>query len=187
MFLSLGGLVDASVGCAPGCSNHSTRSARPDELLVDGVSTGARARYRRCCMVTEGPAEVLHGRREEREALDRLLEAVRGGQSRVLVVSGEAGGWQDGAVGVCDRLRVGVPGDAGGRCGVGDGARVRGVAAVVRADAGSPGPASWPSAGCARGGVRAAGGGRAGSVSGGVGGAEPVGGGGRGAAASVCG
>jgi DNA-binding CsgD family transcriptional regulator len=42
-------------------------------------------------MVTEGPAEVLHGRRSEREALDELLEAVRGGQSRVLVVSGEPG------------------------------------------------------------------------------------------------
>jgi DNA-binding CsgD family transcriptional regulator len=42
-------------------------------------------------MVTEGPAEVLHGRRGEREALERLLEAVRGGQSRVLVVSGEPG------------------------------------------------------------------------------------------------
>src|SRR5437764_2903351 len=42
-------------------------------------------------MVTEGPAKVLHGRRSEREALDGLLEAVRGGQSRVLVVSGEAG------------------------------------------------------------------------------------------------
>jgi DNA-binding CsgD family transcriptional regulator len=42
-------------------------------------------------MVTEGPAEVLHGRRVEREALDRLLAAVRGGQSRVLVVRGEAG------------------------------------------------------------------------------------------------
>ncbi len=42
-------------------------------------------------MVTDGPAEVLHGRREEREALERLLEAVRGGQSRVLVVSGEPG------------------------------------------------------------------------------------------------
>ncbi len=42
-------------------------------------------------MVIEGPAEVLHGRREEREALERLLEAVRGGQSRVLVVSGEPG------------------------------------------------------------------------------------------------
>jgi DNA-binding CsgD family transcriptional regulator len=42
-------------------------------------------------MVTEGPAKVLHGRRVEREVLDRLLEAVRGGQSRVLVVCGEAG------------------------------------------------------------------------------------------------
>jgi DNA-binding CsgD family transcriptional regulator len=42
-------------------------------------------------MVTEGPAHVFHGRRVEREALDRLLEAVRGGQSRVLVVSGEPG------------------------------------------------------------------------------------------------
>jgi DNA-binding CsgD family transcriptional regulator len=42
-------------------------------------------------MVTEGPAKVLHGRRSEREALKRLLEGVRGGQSRVLVVSGEAG------------------------------------------------------------------------------------------------
>jgi hypothetical protein len=42
-------------------------------------------------MVTGGPAEVLHGRRDEREALERLLEAVRGGQSRVLVVSGEPG------------------------------------------------------------------------------------------------
>jgi DNA-binding CsgD family transcriptional regulator len=42
-------------------------------------------------MVTEGPAEVLHDRRVEREALARLLEAVRGGQSRVLVVRGEPG------------------------------------------------------------------------------------------------
>src|SRR3954453_8874985 len=43
-------------------------------------------------MVTEGPAEVLHDRRGEREVLDRLLAAVRGGQSRVLVGSGEGGG-----------------------------------------------------------------------------------------------
>src|SRR5262245_35189808 len=33
----------------------------------------------------------LHGRRSECEALDRLLEDVRGGQSRVLVLRGEAG------------------------------------------------------------------------------------------------
>src|SRR3954447_18394695 len=42
-------------------------------------------------MVTEGPAQVLHGRRSEREALERLLAAVRGGQSRGLVVGGEPG------------------------------------------------------------------------------------------------
>ena len=42
-------------------------------------------------MVTEGPAGGLHGRRVEREVLDRLLAAVSGGQSRVLVVSGEPG------------------------------------------------------------------------------------------------
>src|SRR3954466_3973206 len=42
-------------------------------------------------MVTEGPAEVFHDRRSERDELDRRLAAVRGGQSRVLVVSGEPG------------------------------------------------------------------------------------------------
>ncbi len=42
-------------------------------------------------MVTDGPAEVLFGRRSEREALERLFEGVRGGQSRMLVVTGEAG------------------------------------------------------------------------------------------------
>src|SRR5690242_4093746 len=42
-------------------------------------------------MVIEGPARVLHGRRAERAALDRMLDAVLGGQSRVLVVSGEPG------------------------------------------------------------------------------------------------
>jgi MoxR-like ATPase len=45
----------------------------------------------RAAWVTEGPAHAFHGRRIEREALERLLEAVRGGQSRVLVVSGEPG------------------------------------------------------------------------------------------------
>src|ERR1700733_10566997 len=42
-------------------------------------------------MVIEGPGDVLHDRRSEREVLERLLEAVRGGQSRVLVLSGEPG------------------------------------------------------------------------------------------------
>lgn len=35
--------------------------------------------------------QELRGRQSECEALDRLLEAVRGGQSRVLVLRGEAG------------------------------------------------------------------------------------------------
>jgi len=52
---------------------------------------GAAGAVSSACMVTEGPAEVLHGRRSEREVLGRLLAAVRGGQGRVLVVSGEAG------------------------------------------------------------------------------------------------
>src|SRR6202166_2981111 len=42
-------------------------------------------------MITARSAQVLHGRRVEREALGRLLDAVRGGRSRVLVVSGEPG------------------------------------------------------------------------------------------------
>jgi hypothetical protein len=42
-------------------------------------------------MVTGESAQVLHGRHVEREALAGLLAVVRGGQSRVLVVCGEAG------------------------------------------------------------------------------------------------
>jgi hypothetical protein len=42
-------------------------------------------------MVTIGPAEPLLGRRSEREALGRLRDAARGGQSGVLVVAGEPG------------------------------------------------------------------------------------------------
>ena len=55
-----------------------------------GVDTTV-GRYGRCRMVIEGPAEVLHGRRAEREALGGMFEAVQGGQSRVLVVCGEGG------------------------------------------------------------------------------------------------
>jgi predicted ATP-dependent serine protease len=42
-------------------------------------------------MATPGRRDTLRGRRAEREVLDRMLGAVRGGQSRVLVVSGEPG------------------------------------------------------------------------------------------------
>ena len=38
-----------------------------------------------------GRAAALVGRRSERDVLDRLIEAVRGGESRALVVRGEPG------------------------------------------------------------------------------------------------
>src|SRR4051794_37990728 len=61
-------------------------------------------------MVTEGPAEVFHDRRSEREALGRRLAAVLGGQSRVLVVSGEPGVGKtallESAIGSASGLRV---------------------------------------------------------------------------------
>jgi ABC-type transport system involved in cytochrome c biogenesis ATPase subunit len=41
--------------------------------------------------VTRGCAAGLTDRRSERDALDRLVDAVRGGQSRALVVRGELG------------------------------------------------------------------------------------------------
>ena len=78
-----------------------------------GAAWSPRGR-RRCC--TAGARARGAG---------RLLEAVRGGQSRVLVVAASPGL----ARRRCCSLdgRVGVPGDAGGRCGVGDGACVRGL------------------------------------------------------------
>jgi DNA-binding CsgD family transcriptional regulator len=42
-------------------------------------------------MVTRAPGEKLLGRRREREVLDRVLEAARGGQGGVLAVYGEPG------------------------------------------------------------------------------------------------
>jgi DNA-binding CsgD family transcriptional regulator len=42
-------------------------------------------------MAVQGGPQAFRGRANEREALDRLLENVRGGQSAVLVVRGEAG------------------------------------------------------------------------------------------------
>ena len=70
---------------------------------------------------------MLRGRRSECQALDRLLEAVRGGRSGALVVRGEAG------VGKTALLEYAI--ESGGGGGVGDGACVRGAAPVVRADA----------------------------------------------------
>src|SRR4051794_31324807 len=116
-------------------------------------------------MVTERPAEVLHGRRVEREALERLLDAVRRGRSRGWGGSGEPGVGKSALVEYAVGPASGVWGRAGGWRGVGDGACVRAVAAVVRAAAGSAGPASCASAGRAGRCVRAAGRGRSGSVS----------------------
>src|ERR1700730_663134 len=79
-------------------SNHVTRSPRPENLVVAGYPEDlavagyrlkATARYGRSRMVSDRPAERLHDRLGEREALERLLAEVHGGQSRVLVVSGD--------------------------------------------------------------------------------------------------
>ncbi len=60
-------------------------------------------------MVTEGPGEVLLGRRSECEVLDGLLEAVRGGQSGVLVVRGEPGVGKTALLDYATGGGVGVP------------------------------------------------------------------------------
>ncbi len=138
-------------------------------------------------MVIERPAEVLHDRRVEREALGGLLEAVRGGQSRVLVVSGEPG------VGKTALLESAIGSASGFRVlrAVGVESEMELAFAAVQQlcapllDRLDRLPA--PQRDALGDGVRAAGGGRAGSVFGGVGGAELIGGGGRAAAAALCG
>ena len=58
----------------------------------------------------------LRGRRSECEALDRLLDAVRAGESRALVVRGEAGVGKTALLEYLRRAGVGLPGGArGGR------------------------------------------------------------------------
>ncbi len=97
-------------------------------------------------MGTEGAAEALHGRRSEREILDRLLGVVRGGQSRVLVISGEPG------VGKTALLESAIRSASGFRVARAVGvesemeAGVRGPPAVVRADAGPSGTTACASA-----------------------------------------
>src|SRR5919106_5402083 len=60
----------------PRCGGWGTWRRLGDAVNVRGVRSIATG--------TERPAAVLHGRTDERELLDRLLEAVRRGQSRVL-------------------------------------------------------------------------------------------------------
>src|ERR1700721_1536338 len=83
-----------------------------------------------------GPgAARLAGRRDELSVLGGLIDAVREGESRVLVVRGEPGG------GKTTLLEHVV-----GR-GVGGGGGVRGVASALRADAGPPRAAAAAAAG----------------------------------------
>ena len=79
---------------------------------------------------------MLLGRRSECETLDRLLEAVRAGESRALVVRGEPGVGKTALLEYVARAGVGLPGGAGGGRAVRDGAGVRRAASAVRADAG---------------------------------------------------
>src|ERR1700744_5032012 len=58
-------------------------------------------------MVIDGPGDLLHDRRSEREVLARLLEAVRGGQSRILVMCGEPGGGKTALLGSATRSASG--------------------------------------------------------------------------------
>ena len=78
---------------------------------------------------------LLLGRAGEREALDRLLENVRGGQSAVLVIRGEAGVGKTALLHYCARAGVRLPGRADRRRRVRDGAAVRRAAPALRADA----------------------------------------------------
>ena len=118
MFRSLVGFVDPSVGALLVARITERVVHSPASLVVAEVSRGVGARYGRCGMVTDGPADVLHDRRSEREALGGMLAAVRGGQSRVLVVCGEAGVGKTALLEYVTRIRVGVSGLAGGWCGV---------------------------------------------------------------------
>src|SRR5579859_3992431 len=68
---------------APGVA---PRSGRPATVGGGELMTGPSR-----SPVTRGRAVALTGRRSERDALDRLADAVRGGQSRALVMRGEPG------------------------------------------------------------------------------------------------
>jgi hypothetical protein len=69
-----------------------TRSPRPENLVVaEGIDRGRGRGILGAAMVTKGPGALLVGRRSECEVLDRLVAAVRGGRSRILVLRGEPG------------------------------------------------------------------------------------------------
>ena len=94
------------------------------------------------------------GRRAECEALDRLLADVLVGQSRVLVLRGEAGVGKTALLSYVAERGGGVSCRASRGGAVRDGAPVRGAASAVRADARRPRPDPRPAARCAAGRVR---------------------------------
>ena len=98
--------------------------------------TGARPPGRlRCSAMAARRSPLLLGRAGERGALDRLLENVRGGQSAVLVIRGEAGVGKTALLRYCARQASGFRVARDRRRRVRDGAAVRGAAPAVRADA----------------------------------------------------
>ena len=140
----------------------------------------------RCVSMAARRPPVLLGRASERELLDRLLENVRGGQSAVLVIRGEAGVGKTALLHYCARQASGFRVAQDRRRRVRDGAAVRGAASALRADArparrASRAPAA-PRCGVALGpGVRR----RSRPLPGRAGRAQPAGRGRRGAAAAV--
>ena len=87
--------------------------------------------------MTDGraPSAGVAGASRRAEALDRLLENVRGGQSAVLVIRGEAGVGKTALLHYCARQASGFRVAADRRRRVRDGAAVRGAAPALRADA----------------------------------------------------
>src|SRR5947208_5749972 len=84
--------VSASMAAANGHRIMRTRSPRAENLVVAvGIDRGRGRGILGAAMVTKGPGALLVGRRSECEVLDRLLAAVRGGRSGVLVLRGEPG------------------------------------------------------------------------------------------------
>src|SRR5246127_467302 len=79
---------------APPAPSPPVRRNHPSRVMADNPAgpDDPDRRQERTRGVSIMPAPALTGRRDERGRLDRLLEAVRAGESRVLVVDGEAGG-----------------------------------------------------------------------------------------------
>ena len=125
-------------GCAhwPGAAYGSWR-ARSDISHV----TRSKPTMPPPALAGDAPERRLRGRRRECETLDRLVANVRAGQSRVLVLRGEAGAGKTALLEYLLERASGMPHRASGGRGVRDGARVRWAASAVRA---VPGPARAP-------------------------------------------